>query len=74
MVPRRKGRKKMKRIYEVSSKCGAGFEIAEGRGFFVSTLVVESARERVRQEIATGRPFVSAAIYENGRIVDTITR
>jgi hypothetical protein len=57
------------RLYTVSAPVGVGFESGEGRGFFVKTLFVESALERARQEFASGRPVVSAALYESGKVV-----
>lgn len=54
--------------YTPTAPCGVGFETPDG-GFFVATLFVESALERARQEWASDRPVVSAALFDGGRIV-----
>lgn len=56
-------------LYTVSSPIGVGFEVSAESGFFVSTMFVESAMERARQEFVSARPVVSAAIFDGGKIV-----
>jgi hypothetical protein len=58
-------------LYTVTAPCGVGFETPEG-GFFVPTLFVESAFERARQEFASDRPVISAALFEGGRITEIV--
>jgi hypothetical protein len=57
--------------YTPTAPVGVGFETPEG-GFFVRTLFVECALERARQEFASGRPVVSAALFDGGRIVRVV--
>lgn len=60
---------KAPRPYVVTAKCGVGFETMTG-GFFVKTMFPECALERARQEwAARPRQTISAAIYDNGKIV-----
>lgn len=52
-----------------AGKTGCNIEARPGEFFFVKTLFAASAVERARQEYASGRPFVSAAIYEAGKLL-----
>jgi len=50
---------------------GAGFETERG-SFFVETVFAESAIERIRQEQASGRKFLEAAVFEDGKILKIV--
>ena len=62
-------RRSLPKLYTRTAPVGVGFEVGEGRGFFVKTMFVECALERARQEFVSGRPVVSAAIFEGGKVV-----